>query len=528
MHIFPPSSARNGRNTGLTVIGLAVLAYAVILSGASFLHRIGYELLGPYTADSPIYWAVGRGILNGLMPYRDLFETKPPGIFLISSASLWLTGTMQLGAWVQAILLALVPLSIAAAVWTLTKEQARTTRLLIAGGALLFGITLTLYIGERSGEFQVESFGAAFAVAYAGLLAARKGILSRRDIALASFLILLSVGMKEPFLLVCFSIALLFCETPRALLRGFVLPLLIAAVIGLVALRVLGMWDGYFGVYIPEMFGRYGNPDDPLWMRSFLFDRLYVDLEGFSPMLALGIVGITLAQVIVSFRTRGAVRGALNMVLVFCVLSFAALAVGSGNTYYNHHFVFAVAGYAAVFLALTRDAVGHWERCGFTRAIALAAFVLLVPTVQRDPLVDYKAQAASYSLERKAVQQVADHIDGVLDRCGMQRYLFIGGNGGQPYGYTRHSPLGPLFFQFDHLLDDHHEKFRQEFTQSLHQARLIVFHNFDLNAITEETQAYLREEFTERPWACAGTMPSLQPYTLFYRKPWRVWGLRPE
>jgi len=528
MHIRDITDMHHPVRTGLTVIILAVLAYAAWMSSMSFLLRMWYELTGPFTADSPIYWAVGRGILNGLTPYRDLFETKPPGIFLLSSLSLWLSGTMQFGAWMQTVLLAVIPLSVMIAAWKQVKGHAGLTRWLIAGGALLFGTTLALYVAERSGEYQVESFGAAFAIAYAGLLAASNGNLSRRGMITASTLILLSIGMKEPFLLSCLAIALLLCENRRAFLRGFVLPLIIAAGVGVLLLQLLGMRDGYFHIYIPEMFGRYGNGGDPLWLRGFWFDRLFFDLRGFSPMLAYGISGIAIAQVIVGFHIHGILRGLGNLLAVFCVLYLAALAVGTGNTYYNHHFVFAVGSFAVLFLALIRDATRQWRQSDFIRTVTMVTLVLLVPTVQRNPLVNYTAQAASYSNDREAAQSVADHIDTVLDHCDMKRYLFIGGNGGQPYGFTRHSPLGPLFFQFDHLLDDRHQKFRDEFMQSLHQARLIVLGNFDLNAITEETKAYLAEEFTQRPWLCAGSVASVEPYMLYYRKPWKVWDLLPE
>ena len=522
------TNINNAIRTGLAVSILAVFAYATWASSANLLSRLFYELTGPYTADSPIYWAVGRGILNGLTPYRDLFETKPPGIFLISSLSLWLSGTMQFGAWTQTALLAVIPLSVMAAAWKQMKGHAGLARWMIAGGALLFGTTLALYVAERSGEYQVESFGVAFAIAYAGLLAASRGTVSRQRMIMASILILLSVGMKEPFLLSCLSIAILLCENRRAFVRGFLIPSVIAAGAGMVILRLIGMWDGYFHIYIPEMFSRYGNGGDPLWIRGFGFNLLFRDLQGFSPMLAYGIFGIAIAQVIIGFRIHNITRGLWNLITVFCVLYLAALAVGTGNTYYNHHFVFAVGSFAALFIALIRDAVRQWGQSGFTRTITMVALMLLVPTIQHDPIVDYKAQAAFYSNDREAAQSVADQIDGILDRCGMKRYLFIGGNGGQPYGFTRHSPLGPLFFQFDHLLDDRHEKFREEFMQSLHQARLIVLNNFDLNVLTEDTRTYLKEEFTERPWLCANPVASNEPYTFYYRKPWRVWNLLPE
>src|SRR2546422_741744 len=55
------------------------------------IRRVQLELLGAVQPDAYLYFTVGRGILNGLLPYKDLFETKPPGMFLLSALSLWIT-----------------------------------------------------------------------------------------------------------------------------------------------------------------------------------------------------------------------------------------------------------------------------------------------------------------------------------------------------------------------------------------------------------------------------------------------------
>ena len=36
-----------------------------------------------YGRDQGIYAVVGDGVLHGKMPYRDLWDFKPPGIFLV-------------------------------------------------------------------------------------------------------------------------------------------------------------------------------------------------------------------------------------------------------------------------------------------------------------------------------------------------------------------------------------------------------------------------------------------------------------
>ena len=74
-------------------LAITILLPSIFFTGKAFVdlsNRVNYELKGPLTWDSPIYLALGRGITNGFKPYIDLFETKPPGIFLISALSFYL------------------------------------------------------------------------------------------------------------------------------------------------------------------------------------------------------------------------------------------------------------------------------------------------------------------------------------------------------------------------------------------------------------------------------------------------------
>ena len=67
--------------------------------------------------DAYIYLTVGRGILNGLRPYTDLFESKPPGIFYLNALSLWLTNGTFLLRMLQAGNLLSLPIVLIGFVW---------------------------------------------------------------------------------------------------------------------------------------------------------------------------------------------------------------------------------------------------------------------------------------------------------------------------------------------------------------------------------------------------------------------------
>jgi hypothetical protein len=63
-----------------------------------FIAAILYSLpsLGyPFGRDQAVHFYIGREWLNGLVPYRDLFDHKPPGIHLVHAVSIVLFGAQQ-------------------------------------------------------------------------------------------------------------------------------------------------------------------------------------------------------------------------------------------------------------------------------------------------------------------------------------------------------------------------------------------------------------------------------------------------
>jgi hypothetical protein len=66
-----------------------------------------------------IFWAMGRAMLNGLMLYEDILETKPPLIFAMSAISMQLFGNQAVGYIYHTILLFAVP---AVAAWAMNSS----------------------------------------------------------------------------------------------------------------------------------------------------------------------------------------------------------------------------------------------------------------------------------------------------------------------------------------------------------------------------------------------------------------------
>src|SRR4051794_25138269 len=85
----------------LNHVGVLLIALAFLNGSHELTLRLLYELQVPVHGDSAIYFTIGRGIVHGLVPYRDLFETKPPGVFLLAALSLLISGDGRSAAALQ-------------------------------------------------------------------------------------------------------------------------------------------------------------------------------------------------------------------------------------------------------------------------------------------------------------------------------------------------------------------------------------------------------------------------------------------
>lgn len=523
------------RRTMLLLVGAAFLGLVALRGVHELALRLTYELQGPYTADSPLYWAVGRGILNGLVPYRDLFETKPPGIFLLSSLSLLLTGDLTLGYLVQVICLLGIPLLVGYAALRIcrplllgdVRSSAYGTLFMLL--AIVFGLLMGMYTAERSGEYQVESFGAFFGTLAITTIALKHRKWSRGASLLTGFALLCAIGLKEPFLLSALGGALILVRSPAQLRRSFIVPLALAASTGFVVATFFGMLGPYITVYLPEMLGRHIHGAGPVWLRGLPWERLVADLDAYTPSLGGSIVFLTLMVIMLRIRASKSWHSTCAaFVVVLLGIYMTILSVGIGGPFYNHHFAFAVPTYCALFLAVLEH-LAHICMSSKTSVqipvlsplFLLTLAVLLSRSTVLQTHRNYGERIAALSRDAQLGQQTAAVIDATLDACGLDRYLFLGSNGPHPFGYTKHSPLGPIFFQYGYFLNEERTSFREAFLHTLERAPLVVLDHLELSDLADEVNAKLAEHFTRDPWPCA--VAERPPhYTMLYRKPLRL------
>lgn len=497
------------RNYQNYVLATLLSICGILLSYELFL-RIQYELSGALADDALIYLAIGRGILNGLTPYRDLFETKPPGIFLLNAVSLALTGNVGLLKIFQSLTLLLIVGVIQVGAWLRGNGLQRSERMLALLLGTVFGLLLSLYTATMAGEGQVESFGAAFALlALLGLLHYSKRWWGILGIAIA---IVMGIGIKEPFLFSFLAGALVL----RIRARAIALPLIIALILGIVILAFLGYLTPYLTIYLPHMLSTHAVAHVPLLQRSFPLARLILNITSFSSFLAISVAILLVGTLAAGFHRTDSHASFVWAGRVLGGLWLTLLAIGIGGDFYGHHFVFSVPFLGACFWAFSTAAE---ERPCPPLRIAMALFVaFLIGAAVFHSRLDYPSARKTWEERHKELMQVAETVDTIMDRCGFSRYLHLKPKGGGPFAYTRHSPEGPVFTQYSRFMGFENSPFTDPFKQVLLKTPLILLTDIDAIRMTVVTKRYVRANFSPQPPDCAGEISSLQKeYSLLFR-----------
>lgn len=422
-------------------------------------------------SDVLMYLTVGRGILNGKKMYIDLFESKPPFIFLLSALSLWNGGTFLMRV-VQALNLLSLPVAFG---WFFRKDKIR----MMTG--ILFGGLLALWCERSSGGLQTEIFGILPVVLY--VLNIQFPSTNKRMI-LSGFCIAFAVMVKEPYILGIFVAAVLTSRTLLEFAQRFIYPSILAGIAVTAFLCVLGVFPVYVGTYIPAMLQSRIQDAGPLYLRALWVQRLFTSLTEFSsvPLLGyflfllwvlylkdwrimimgvLGVLGMGRLFVLFTLLHKTSLLGvgawatltdpgflwisvlyllgtvgyiialywfhSWRLFRAFLVLPFLCVAIGIGG-YEPNYMLFILPAILALFIQI------RWEY-----SVLVALMVLLYV---RPVMTDTRAA----TLEQESLQ-TSQQLDALMDACRYDEYVF---DGQKIPGFARHSPVGPLFITSVH------------------------------------------------------------------------------
>lgn len=515
-------------------IPIAVLFYNIFMQ---IFSRMAEELTLSYTADAPMYWTVGKGILNGFKPYQDFYETKPPGIFLLSALSFAITGdgfVTNIFCFISLIIIGLAP-----AVFVILQNRKNRHKnspyILSIFSAILFGIILMLYVQKRSGAAQVESFGAAAAIIYIlliSLIDGEKTSYKSPLIWISSLFLMFSVMMKEPFLLVCIGCALLFIYSKKDLIKKLILPIISGGAMGILLMLATGTFVPYIKYHLPNMLGnhvsRYGSPI----VRGFNFRIILNNLGNFSAGIQAIIIFLTVSVIVLTIYRQykredtsavGIAGRIYHIIKLFPIFYLTIFAVGMGGQYYNHHFVFAVPTYFALLCAFITD-FNMLEKVDIKKykagAICFFATVAIISASASALLPEHSYNKQKVDNNLITMQRHADYVDEILDTLGEERYQYFGFNGNVFYCFTDHLPQGPVFFQDPYNFSAEDNWFSQNLKQQLNKSDVVIVQKIDVGVLNDYVNSYLNENFTNiPPERLSGiNAPNDFNYKIYFRK----------
>ncbi|MCL1955700.1 MAG: hypothetical protein FWF63_00125 [Fibromonadales bacterium] len=488
-----------------TIFVCALIFPFVVYAFMELCVRIDYELSGAYQVwDAPVYYAIGRGIINGIAPWGGLWDIKPPGIFFVSAISFKFFDSPVFTYYFQVFVLILTAVVPVVTYFLLSGYRSVSKFAL----SLLAGLLLALYSAERSGEFQIESFGAAFGCI--AVLAMVVPNFEKRKVlwtSLAAIGILGACGFKEPFLFPLFGVSLILCKDIKEWSWRFALPLAIAVSLGFVFLLVCG-WFGDFLHYFDFM---YSTRHDSSISRALEFSLIYDDLNSFSRGFTKSLIILLFLPFIKLFQNIKANEEILFAKIAFLSIAFflSSYSVGLGGEFFEHHFVFALPFYMALVLLLLKN----WdvENLAVAKLGLLCLIFLVIGTIDLpyrfERNLKYFSNHFDLTFEQRTkylndnaedFKEAAVYLDSKMDELGIDRYVFIGSHspGIQLYGWTRHSPMGPYFYQppqwFELGAGD-------SLISNLEKADAVVIGKMESGFASQEDHIYsiLNEQFTK-------------------------------
>lgn len=537
----------------------------------------------PFYGDAPVYLAGGRAIVNGLIPYRDFLEVKPPGIFFLSALSFLFTGSIGLAFALRILTLVGLPILLVTATILSSQKTSPFQRLLAILLAGILGTQMMLHVMIKAGGFQTEAFGLFFATAYLLVLVSPYPKKRWRTALLALFMGA-TIGLKEPFLLSITATAIFLSHTRREFWKNFLLPFLIAGMGGILLLLILGILGPYVDTYLPAIFGDRLLEGGPLLFRGLYTLQLFDDILRFNSMIPIAgsailflllsspilhhpqqlswtilltlfaLLGILICmESVFEFLTAAQLlplhvllagenghgvfrRMGLPLIITMGLLFFlnhfnkesflrlittaisvylVTLGAGAGN-FLSQHLLFALPLYMAAFLLLVRATQNSWNAPS-TRLIAGGTSLLLFLTLFGHPNRNLQETAQKFAKNGQEIElsrTQASRTDSILDQCGFQRYLPIGG--WELTAFTHHSPLDLAWTELRAFGSPPNQSMRERFFENLDRAQLVLYNQQKLPN-DSDFASVLRNQFTPTPPPCAEKLPAPENFVMLFR-----------
>lgn len=495
-------------------IFLFVLFFVLlIVSCTEVIGRLFYELHEIANFDTGLYYTVGKGITHGIEPYSGLYENKPPMIFLLSALSYKITGGFYLVNIFSFLSFIVILVAPAACFFTLYAKEKSYKSFLTGCIALALSTVFMCYAENRSGEVQIEAFGAAaLIISFCALTFIYNKDVKINDkyVIIAGIFLGIATMFKEPFSIVGVACFLYFVQKPRDFLTRIAAPLAYCSLFCLLILLISGCFTSYFTVYLANMFGNHITQLGSPFSRINNVFLLFHNLNNFSFSLNAAVICLIVFNAILCFlnnpfkgRFKQGLIPCLKIARLFLLIYAASFAVGMSGYYYNHHFIFALPCYIILLFSLNNEILLLKSTSDFSKetqntlCYAVAFCFLILSSLYFFYQIEYRI---NYSVPN-AIKQAkinAKYLDQVLDAVGEDKYLYLGFNGHEFYAYTEHLPIGPFFAQWNNNFQSKESFISKKFFEQLNKANVIIFRNYSVGNITDQVLYTVDNCFTKK------------------------------
>lgn len=370
----------------------------LVLTGILLLFLRWHLLDIPLERDESAYAYLGKKILEGQIPYRDVYEMKPPLLFYSYAALVAIFGYSQEGlhwaalfltfwnaVWVMAIGMRLLGRFygfLAGICYVLLTSNPFACAILaeselVLMGFVLPGLYLLLHWDQRARADSADNGTPSHWWLFGSGLLITCGFLVKQSavyfFGIPALVLLWSFWQKRPL-----DWGLLFR-------RGawFTAGVLVPVVLSLALIAALGAWEDFYFWNIKYVQTYASGLDPTLWKTAFNLNFRMLS-QHFELYWLLGVLGMLLLLLPV---LKGRQR-----LLLLALLLFSFGAVAPGRRFYGHYwlqFFPALAILIAVaFYVLEKGLARTFPRFNFRPLLALlAAMVLALPMVRYSPVL---------------------------------------------------------------------------------------------------------------------------------------------
>ncbi|MGI6681014.1 MAG: hypothetical protein ACOX3T_06010 [Bdellovibrionota bacterium] len=487
-----------------------------------FVLRLGFEFRFPIAYDSPDFQAIGRGIVNGFYPFRDFWEVKPIGIYLLHYISYSLTDTLIISH--VFLIFCYISLFLFPIIFFLIKvpRKKRTLSLFVISVAL--GSLVAVYADLRGGRLLPDIFGIFFSCLYILFINSSFFIKKRKlSYFIAGFLMCIACNFKEPYLFSIIASSLIFSNSFKDFLRKFFIPFLVACVLGGVFLLSLGLLKDYFEYLYYMVFFLSVADGNNIFMRTFIninhiFNNLNLAFKfsGFVFYLLFLFPFIEVTQKYKNIANRKKYILIRFLVLIFA-LYLTVMAVRSSGYHYSQHNSFAVPFIFALSLYFIKNVINF--KNDFRKIYIFVFNIILTITLFFLPIKGIVIEDWSDMFLCKNIKDEAEYIDNVLDKLDEKTYVFLGSCGHHILGFTRHSPKGKYAFQVRNWNAEKLPNFYESIVDNVKNAKLVVFDSYFNKKLQYQIEPILNNAFTtDIPNSLKGIKKPYSRYKIYFSK----------